>query len=122
MALVGYCRKYVCHGSGLRIEKKYEKEENEMKKILACLMSAVMCVALAGCGSILQPKNSSKSENGKDKITVVLDWTPNTNHTGLYVALENGYFEDAGLDVEIQEPPGRRCNSFSCFRKSAVWF
>ena len=75
-----------------------------MKKILACLMSAVMCVALAGCGST-SSKNSSKSENGKDKITVVLDWTPNTNHTGLYVALENGYFEDAGLDVEIQEPP-----------------
>ncbi len=75
-----------------------------MKKILVCLMSAVMCVALAGCGST-SSKNSSKSENGKDKITVVLDWTPNTNHTGLYVALENGYFEDAGLDVEIQEPP-----------------
>lgn len=30
-----------------------------MKKILACLMSAVMCVALAGCGST-SSKNSSK--------------------------------------------------------------
>ena len=39
------------------------------------------------------------------KITFVLDWTPNTNHTGLYVALEKGYFEEAGLDVEVVQPP-----------------
>ncbi|MCD7060187.1 ABC transporter substrate-binding protein [Pelagibacterium xiamenense] len=34
-------------------------------------------------------------------VTVALDWTPNTNHVGLYVARELGYYEDAGLDVEI---------------------
>ena len=38
------------------------------------------------------------------KTVVALDWTPNTNHTGLYVALENGYFADEGLDVEIIQP------------------
>ncbi len=37
-------------------------------------------------------------------ITVVLDYVPNTNHTGLYVAKEKGYFEEAGLDVNIVEP------------------
>lgn len=36
-----------------------------------------------------------------DKITVALDWTPNTNHVGLYVAQAKGWFDDAGLDVEI---------------------
>jgi ABC-type nitrate/sulfonate/bicarbonate transport system substrate-binding protein len=36
---------------------------------------------------------------------VVLDWTPNTNHTGLYVALEKGWFAEAGLAVEIMQPP-----------------
>ena len=35
----------------------------------------------------------------------VLGWTPNTNHTGLYVAQELGYFEEAGLEVEIVQPP-----------------
>ena len=35
----------------------------------------------------------------------MLDWTPNTNHTGLYVAQEKGYFEDEGLEVEIVQPP-----------------
>lgn len=36
---------------------------------------------------------------------MVLDWTPNTNHTGFYVAKEKGYFEEEGLDVEIIQPP-----------------
>ena len=39
------------------------------------------------------------------KLTFVLDWTPNTNHTGIYVAREKGYFKDAGLEVEIVQPP-----------------
>jgi len=34
-------------------------------------------------------------------IKVVLDWFPNTNHTGFFVALERGYFADTGLDVRI---------------------
>ena len=34
-------------------------------------------------------------------VRFALDWTPNTNHTGLYVALNKGYFEEAGIDVEI---------------------
>ena len=40
-----------------------------------------------------------------EKITVVLDWIPNTNHIGLFVALEKGYFEDEGLDVTITQAP-----------------
>lgn len=35
-------------------------------------------------------------------INVMLDWTPNTNHIGLYVALANGYYTEAGLNVTIQ--------------------
>ncbi len=34
----------------------------------------------------------------------MLDWVPNTNHTGIYVAQANGYFRDAGLNVTIIEP------------------
>lgn len=37
----------------------------------------------------------------KAKVTVALDWTPNTNHIGLYVAREKGFYSEAGLDVEI---------------------
>ena len=38
------------------------------------------------------------------KVMVMLDWFPNTNHTGLYVALDKGWYAEEGLDVEIVEP------------------
>ncbi|MCP3741658.1 ABC transporter substrate-binding protein [Rossellomorea sp. BNER] len=69
-----------------------------MKKWLMVILSVVL---LAGCGS-----EDSKEDNSDslEKVSVVLDWTPNTNHTGLYVAKEKGYFEEQGLDVEIVMP------------------
>lgn len=39
------------------------------------------------------------------EVKVMLDWTPNTNHTGLFVAQEKGYFAEAGLNVQLL-PPG----------------
>ena len=39
--------------------------------------------------------------DGGDTITVQLDWTPNTNHTGIYVALAKGWYKDAGIKVNI---------------------
>ena len=38
------------------------------------------------------------------QLTVALDWTPNTNHTGLYVAKAKGWFEEAGLTVSLKSP------------------
>ena len=71
-----------------------------MKKIrffgLLLLMS-IACI-LASCGQT--GKDSSKAS-----IDFMLDWSPNTNHTGLYVAQEKGYFSDAGIDVQIKRPP-----------------
>ena len=39
------------------------------------------------------------------QVTFCLDWTPNTNHTGVYAAQALGYYEEAGLDVQIVQPP-----------------
>ena len=69
------------------------------KKILAVGLAAVMTVGAAGSITV------SAADNETEKITFVLDWTPNTNHTGLYVAESLGYFEDQGLEVEIVQPP-----------------
>lgn len=61
----------------------------------------------AGCNTEKPAEKSAdtneKEEKGK-KVTLVLDWTPNTNHTGLYVAQDQGYFEEEGLEVEIIMP------------------
>ena len=43
-------------------------------------------------------------KRGYKRLKLFLDWTPNTNHTGIYVAKEKGYFKDLGLDVEIIQP------------------
>jgi len=39
-----------------------------------------------------------------DEVRIALDWTPNTNHTGIFVAVELGFFSDEGLSVEILQP------------------
>ena len=66
-----------------------------MKKILKILILCLILVLAVSCGK-------SKSNQ---KIKIVLDWVPNTNHTGLYVAKDLGYFKEEGLDVEIVQPP-----------------
>ncbi|MBD8004699.1 ABC transporter substrate-binding protein [Bacillus norwichensis] len=74
-----------------------------MKKWLASI--SCMLLLLAGCGGQDKEKDdSAKKEEELKKVSVVLDWSPNTNHTGLYVALEKGFFKDEGLDVEIILP------------------
>lgn len=75
--------------------------KKNITKILAAVMCLVMVFAFTACGS----DNSGSDNSDLTKITFCLDWTPNTNHTGLYVALANGYYEEAGLDVQIVQPP-----------------
>jgi ABC-type nitrate/sulfonate/bicarbonate transport system substrate-binding protein len=43
----------------------------------------------------------SHAETARDSVSVALDWTPNTNHTGIYVAEKLGYYAAAGIDVKI---------------------
>jgi len=45
--------------------------------------------------------NAATTSGNAQKVSVMLDWVPNTNHTGLYVAQERGYFKEQGLNVEI---------------------
>ena len=70
-----------------------------MKKIIAVILSLVLLFGLCAC--------SNPADEGSDlkEITLCLDWTPNTNHTGIYVADKLGYYEEAGLKVTIVQPP-----------------
>ena len=82
------------------------------KKITAFIMTGALALSItAGCAKNNDSSSSAPADkNGtqtaeKTKISFVLDWTPNTNHTGLYVAQEKGYFADENLEVEIIQPP-----------------
>lgn len=69
-----------------------------MKQIQILLLMALLLLTFCAC----KPKAEPTPE--VQKLSVTLDWTPNTNHTGLYVAQELGYFADEGLEVNIQQP------------------
>ena len=78
------------------------------RQFLAVAGGAAATTALAACGGTAPEQGAA--EGGSDaaettKVSFVLDYTPNTNHTGLYVALDQGYFADEGLEVEIVQPP-----------------
>jgi putative hydroxymethylpyrimidine transport system substrate-binding protein len=74
-----------------------------MKRHVAMLLGALAILlaasALAACGE--------KEEDGGSEVeglSLTLDWIPNPDHAGIYVAEERGYFRDAGLEVSIQVP------------------
>jgi ABC-type nitrate/sulfonate/bicarbonate transport system substrate-binding protein len=64
----------------------------------------VLLILLVGLTVISSCKKKEAAPQPLEKLSVTLDWTPNTNHTGLYVAKELGYFTAEGLDVDIQQP------------------
>lgn len=70
-----------------------------MKKFIAVMLSLVFLFALCGCS------NTAEKDSDLKEITLCLDWTPNTNHTGIYAADKLGYYEEAGLKVTIVQPP-----------------
>lgn len=59
----------------------------------------ITMLVLAGC-----TKTGESTEDGLEELTIMLDWYPNAVHTALYVAQEKGYFEEAGLHVNIEMP------------------
>lgn len=57
------------------------------------------------CSLLLLLTACSSDQNEQlSKVTLMLDYAPNTNHTGIYVADSLGYYADAGIDLEIIQP------------------
>lgn len=78
-----------------------------MKKALSLILTAAMLCSLAACsdkGGEKPDNTDSDSKKPLKDITICLDWTPNTNHTGLFVAKSKGYYEAEGLNVSIVQP------------------
>ncbi len=61
------------------------------------IAAVVVAVIVGGCGSSDSPDDGG----GQTPVSIALDWTPNTNHIGIFVAEQLGYYNDEGLDVKI---------------------
>jgi ABC-type nitrate/sulfonate/bicarbonate transport system substrate-binding protein len=68
-----------------------------LKKSLLVVLCALLVLSLTACVSRQDPADLTP-------VRVILDYLPNTNHTGLYVAKARGYYEEEGLNVEIVQP------------------
>ncbi|MEM7126490.1 MAG: ABC transporter substrate-binding protein [Chloroflexota bacterium] len=77
--------------------------KNSLSRKLLLIITLLVSSLIAACVPLQQTEQSGESVALKD-VTLMLDWTPNTNHTGLYVAQEMGWYEEAGLNVEIIIP------------------
>jgi len=66
------------------------------------LWFAALAVILAGL--VAAGCAASTTPAGPIPVTMMLDWVPNTNHTGIFVALEKGWYDEEGLQVEVIQP------------------
>lgn len=66
-------------------------------RLLALPLAAfALALGAAACGD--------DDDNGLRRVTLMLDFVPNTNHNGIYLALANGWYEEEGIDLRIVEP------------------
>ena len=61
------------------------------------IATALIAVVVSGCGS----GDSADQSGAKAPVSIALDWTPNTNHIGVFVAEQLGYYKDEGLNVKV---------------------
>lgn len=66
------------------------------------IMKTTLAIAVCAClaAGALVPRAGAAAE----KLTLLLDWFVNPDHAPIYVALEKGYFKEAGIDLEVVAP------------------
>jgi ABC-type nitrate/sulfonate/bicarbonate transport system substrate-binding protein len=57
-----------------------------------------LAIMLAGCAGSSTP---GRTPPAAQVVTLALDWTPNTNHTGIYVAMQKGYYAQQGINLKL---------------------
>ena len=86
-----------------------------MKRVTRrCSLPCSVSLALAACGE--KTRAAQRRPSIAQQLTLMLDWFPNADHVGIYQALANGDFAQAGLNVHVAgalRPRRRRC---SCWR------
>lgn len=69
-----------------------------MRRVAALLAAALLVAGGAGCGG------GGAEPGAPTGATLVLDFTPNAAHAGIYAALQQGFYRDAGVDLTVRQP------------------
>ncbi len=69
-----------------------------MKLVAALLAAVLLLTGAAGCGG------SGAEPGAPVGATLVLDFTPNAVHSGIYAAQQQGYYGEAGVDLTVRQP------------------
>jgi putative hydroxymethylpyrimidine transport system substrate-binding protein len=69
-----------------------------MKLVAALLAAALLLTGAAGCGG------SGAEPGAPVGATLVLDFTPNAVHSGIYAARRQGFYRDAAVDLTVRQP------------------
>ncbi len=86
-----------------------KEDKKILIKMLAAAASAIIFCTMSlatfvSCKPSADTSVSIAETPAAEKITVVLDWVPNTNHTGIYAAKALGYYAEENLTVDIIQP------------------
>lgn len=69
-----------------------------MGRVVALLAAALLLAGVAGCGG------GGAEPGAPQGATLVLDFTPNAVHSGIYAAQKQGFYRDAGVDLAVRQP------------------
>ena len=73
----------------------------KFKNLSLILIVLLVGFIVPGCSS---KQNTTDSGQKLESVDLVLDWYPNAIHSFIYAAIENGYFKEEGLKVNIIYP------------------
>jgi ABC-type nitrate/sulfonate/bicarbonate transport system substrate-binding protein len=79
--------------------RKYQSRDHHRHLAALAGAFALTAMLLAGCGSTSTALGTYKGTPAT--VRLALDWTPNTNHTGIYVAQQQGWYRQQGIDLQL---------------------
>lgn len=74
---------------------------NSARPLALAVALGVVAAGLAACGSASHAQTGSAAGAGETSISIQLNWNPDTQDTGIFVAQAKGYYKDAGLTVNV---------------------
>ncbi len=102
MWLVGVLEKISMPWKAAERKNMKKKRNNGIALMTAAVLALSGVLGLSAC----QPTDKPGMVNeAPAKVSFVLDYSPNVNHTGIYAAIENGWFLEEGIEVELVPCP-----------------